>query len=57
MDNQYTSNTQKSSDLRRLHPDRRPGAIKLASRQICRRYGVSEAHARVIANMQRYGHA
>lgn len=55
MSNIYTKPLTKSSDMRRSNPERRLAGERLATIQLCRRYGVSPSHARVIANLQEYG--
>ena len=58
MAKQYSFNFENASlnasDLRRLSPDRRTSAEKLAARAVCRRYGVSASHAKLIAELH-YG--
>lgn len=50
----YAKPVKQSSDLRRMGR-RRLSSDRMAARQICRRYGVSLSHARVIVDLQGYG--
>ena len=51
---EYRKLSHKSIDLRRLKPERRPQVQVQAERHLTRRYGVSPAYARLIAELQGY---